>query len=51
MNLSYDIDPNHLKVFEINYELRIRGINTGAADIPQKRKFLRREFKKDFSST
>lgn len=47
MDVSYDIDPNHLRVHEVNYELRIRGVTAGTADIPQKRKFLRKEIRRD----
>lgn len=48
-DISYDMEPNYLRVHEVNYELRIRGVSTSTADIPQKRKFLRRELKKDMA--
>lgn len=43
------MNPIHLRTHEVNYELRIRGIATSTADMPQKRKFLRREFQKDMA--
>lgn len=49
MDFGYDMEPSYLRVHEVNYELRVRGIATTSADIPQKRKFLRRELKKDMA--
>lgn len=41
------MEPMHLRAHEVNYELRVRGIATTGSDMPQKRKFLRRELRKD----
>lgn len=46
-DFNYQMEPNYLRSHEVNYELRVRGIATSTADIPQKRRFLRRELKKD----
>lgn len=46
---NYNMDPIHLRTHEINYELRIRGVATTNADMPQKRRFLRRELQKDIA--
>lgn len=46
---NYNMDPIHLRTHEINYELRIRGVATTTADMPQKRRFLRRELQKDIA--
>lgn len=43
----YEMDPTHLRSYEVSYELKIRGVTTTNADLPQKRKFLRRELQKD----
>lgn len=49
MDFDYRFDPCHLRVHELNYELRIRSISTDRVDIVLKRKYLRRELKKDMS--
>lgn len=47
MFVSYEFDPYHLRVHELNYELRIRDVITDRVDNALKRKYLRRELKKD----
>lgn len=49
MSANYDIDPIHLRTYELNYELRIRKVVTDRVDISLKRKYLRRELKKDLA--
>lgn len=50
MELSYDFLPEHLRVYELNYELKIRGINTDKrVDTTNKRKYLRRQLKSDLA--
>lgn len=49
MACIYEMDPIHLRSFEVNYELRIRNVTTTNADMPQKRRFLRRELQKDMA--
>ena len=44
----YDMEPNFLKVNEIDYELRIRGVaRTDRVDVDTKRKNLRRRLRED----
>lgn len=43
------MDPVHLRSYELNYELRIRDVTTDRVDITLKRKFLRRELRKDLA--
>lgn len=45
----YDVDPNHLRIYELNYELKVRNLNADKVDTASKRKFLRKEFRKDAS--
>lgn len=49
MAANYDIDPNHLRIYELNYELRIRNVAADRVDVSLKRKYLRRELKKDLA--
>lgn len=49
MSVSYDFDPSHLRVHELNYELRIRDVATDRVENALKRKYLRRELKKDLA--
>lgn len=44
---DYDFDPIHLRTHEVNYELRIRNVASSTSDMSAKRKFLRRELRKD----
>lgn len=49
MLANYDIEPVHLRTYELNYELRIRSVATDRVDISLKRKYLKRELKKDLA--
>lgn len=49
MSANFDIEPIHLRTYELNYELRIRKVVTDRVDIELKRKYLRRELKKDLA--
>ncbi|KAJ8977810.1 hypothetical protein NQ317_000067 [Molorchus minor] len=49
MSSNYDMDPMHLRTHELNHELRIRNVATDRVDVTLKRKYLRRELKKDQS--
>lgn len=46
---TYNIEPGHLRTYELNYELRIRNVATDRVDITLKRKYLKRELKKDLA--
>lgn len=43
----FEIEPNYLKLSELNYELRIRGVKSERVDIDVKRKTLRRRLRED----
>ncbi|KAJ8983231.1 hypothetical protein NQ317_005320 [Molorchus minor] len=49
MSINYDIEPIHLRTHELNYELRIRNVATDRVDVALKRKYLKRELRKDLS--
>lgn len=43
------MNPIHLRTHEINHELRVCGIATSSVDMPQKRRYLKRELQKDMA--
>uniref|UniRef100_V5GJP0 Uncharacterized protein n=1 Tax=Anoplophora glabripennis TaxID=217634 RepID=V5GJP0_ANOGL len=49
MLANYNIEPIHLRTHELNYELRIRNVATERVDIVLKRKYLKRELRKDLA--
>lgn len=49
MLANYNIEPIHLRTSELNYELRIRGVAAERVDVTLKRKYLKRELRKDLA--
>ena len=47
MDNRYDMEPNHLRTYEVNYELRIRELLSERATTDVKRKCLRRQLRTD----